>query len=142
VTLLCSAITSERAVYQERPLRRGEVQLKAADRQSEALERTDAALEASRPSHFAGSEVKKLNGGLRKSGKCENVRAAPSRIQKIKGPASSAGPFSALYSTYPLVTTGGGALPLPTYCAQPAMLRRANIATVAIASFFITLSSS
>jgi hypothetical protein len=41
---------------------------------------------------------------------------------------------------YPLVTTGGGALPLPTYCAQPAMLRRANIAAVARASFFIELS--
>jgi hypothetical protein len=43
---------------------------------------------------------------------------------------------------YPLVTTGGGALPLPTYCAQPAMLRRANIAAVARASFFIELSQS
>src|SRR5438874_5177226 len=30
---------------------------------------------------------------------------------------------------YPLVITGGVALPLPiSYCAQPAMLRRANIA--------------
>jgi hypothetical protein len=77
LTILCSAITSERAVYQERPLRRGEVQLKAADRQSETSERIDAALEASRPSHFTGLEVKKLNGGLRKSGKRENVRAAP-----------------------------------------------------------------
>ena len=34
-------------------------------------------------------------------------------------------------ATYPLVTTGGGALPLPTYCAQPAMLRKANTAAVA-----------
>jgi hypothetical protein len=30
-------------------------------------------------------------------------------------------------------------LPLPTYCAQPAMLRTANIAAVASASFFIEL---
>ena len=101
LTILCSAIISERAVYQERPLRRGEVQLKAADRQSEALQRIDAALQASRPSHFTGQEVKKLNGGLRKSGKRENVRAAPRRIQKIKGPASSAGPFSALTALTP-----------------------------------------
>ncbi len=41
-------------------------------------------------------------------------------------------------ATYPLVTTGGGALPLPT-CAQPAMLRRANTAAVARASFFMKL---
>jgi hypothetical protein len=43
-------------------------------------------------------------------------------------------------ATYPLVTTGGGALPLPTYCAQPAMLRRANTAAVARASFFIAVT--
>jgi hypothetical protein len=38
-------------------------------------------------------------------------------------------------SNYPLVTTGGGALPLPV--AQPAMLKRANTAAVAIAIFFM-----
>jgi len=37
---------------------------------------------------------------------------------------------------YPFVTTGGGALPLPVL-AQPAMLRRASTAAVAIASFFM-----
>jgi len=31
---------------------------------------------------------------------------------------------------YPLVTTGGGALPLPTYCAQLAMLKRASTAAI------------
>jgi len=46
------------------------------------------------------------------------------------------GPSQYPYSNYPLVTTGGGALPLPT-CAQPAMLRRANTAAVASANFFI-----
>src|SRR5579864_7116864 len=45
-------------------------------------------------------------------------------------------PIQLLYSNYPLVTTGGGALPLPT-SAQPAMLRRANTAAVAITSFFM-----
>jgi hypothetical protein len=44
---------------------------------------------------------------------------------------------SKLYSNYPLVTTGGGALPFPTYCAQPAMLRRASTAAIPKASFFI-----
>jgi hypothetical protein len=46
------------------------------------------------------------------------------------------GPSQNQYSNYPLVTTGGGVLPLPT-CAQPAMLRRANTAAVASAIFFI-----
>jgi hypothetical protein len=41
-----------------------------------------------------------------------------------------------LYSSYPFVTTGGGALPLPVL-AQPAMLRRASTAAVARASFFM-----
>src|ERR1700722_16429881 len=45
-------------------------------------------------------------------------------------------PYNCCTATYPLVTTGGGALPLPTW-AQPAMLRRANTAAVARASFFI-----
>jgi hypothetical protein len=40
-------------------------------------------------------------------------------------------------AVYPLVTTGGGALPLPMYCAQPAMLRRANTVAIARESFFI-----
>jgi len=58
---------------------------------------------------------------------------------------SRAGPFHCFTRVapsriYPLVTTGGGALPLPTYCAQPTTLRRANIAAVARASFFIELS--
>jgi hypothetical protein len=35
------------------------------------------------------------------------------------------------------VTTGGGALPLPTYCAQPATLRRANTAAITSESFFM-----
>ena len=62
---------------QGKAVARWEVQLKAADRQGEALERIDGALEAGRPSHFIGSEVEKLNGRLRKSGKRENARAAP-----------------------------------------------------------------
>jgi len=37
----------------------------------------------------------------------------------------------------PLVTTGGGALPLPTF-AHPAMLRSANTAAVANTIFFIS----
>src|SRR5262249_13691780 len=37
----------------------------------------------------------------------------------------------------PLVTTGGGALPLPTF-AQPAMLRSASTAAVASTIFFIS----
>ena len=45
-------------------------------------------------------------------------------------------PYNCCIATYPLVTTGGGALPLPT-SAQPAMLRRANTAAVARASFFM-----
>ena len=51
-----------------------------------------------------------------------------------------AGPFQCLCSVYPLVTTGaagGGAFPLPMYCAQPAMLRRARTAAIPRASFFI-----
>ena len=36
----------------------------------------------------------------------------------------------------PLVTTGGGALPLPV-CAQPATLNSAITAAIAIATFFI-----
>jgi hypothetical protein len=55
---------------------------------------------------------------------------------KKKGTAPR-GPLPTPFGNYPLVTTGGGALPLPTYCAQPAMLRRANIAAVASASFFM-----
>jgi hypothetical protein len=50
------------------------------------------------------------------------------------GPVSGA--YPPLLGTYPLVTTGGRALPVPRYCAQPAMLRMANIAAVARASFF------
>ena len=42
---------------------------------------------------------------------------------------------------YPLVITGGGALPLPiSYCAQPAMLKRASTAAIARASFFIEVT--
>jgi len=48
-----------------------------------------------------------------------------------------AGPFSL---AQPLVTTGGGALPLPTYCAQPAMLRRASTAAVNRATFFMKVT--
>ena len=55
----------------------------------------------------------------------------------------TAGPPQCLYSTYPLVTTGaagGGAFPLPngppTYCAQPATLRRVSAAAVSRASVF------
>ena len=39
-------------------------------------------------------------------------------------------------ATYPLVTTGGGALPLPTW-AQPVMLRSASTAAIATVSFFM-----
>ena len=62
--------------------------------------------------------------------------------QKRKGPPPAVPSDAVRFcsETYPLVTTGGGALPLPTYCAQPAMLRRANIAAVARASIFIELS--
>jgi hypothetical protein len=55
----------------------------------------------------------------------------------------SRSPPNACYSIYPLVTTGaagGGAFPLPTYCAQPATLRRANAAAVTRASVFMAPS--
>jgi hypothetical protein len=44
-----------------------------------------------------------------------------------------------LYSAfYPLVITGGGALPLPiSYCAQPAMLKRLSAAAIARENFFM-----
>jgi hypothetical protein len=59
-----------------------EVQLKAADRQGEALERIDAALEASRPSHFTGSEVKKLNGRLRSPASVRTRALRPAGFKK------------------------------------------------------------
>jgi hypothetical protein len=55
----------------------------------------------------------------------------------------SRSPPNACYSIYPLVTTGaagGGAFPLPTYCAQPATLRRVNAAAVTRASVFMAPS--
>jgi hypothetical protein len=65
----------------------------------------------------------------------------PSPKKKGTGPSMKAGPPpNACYSIYPLVTTGaagGGAFPLPTYCAQPAMLRRASTAAIPRESFFI-----
>jgi len=56
-----------------------------------------------------------------------------------KGPELAPGPLLGLFSNYPFVTTGGGALPLPTPVPQPAMLRRASTAAVARASFFMKL---
>jgi hypothetical protein len=48
------------------------------------------------------------------------------------------GAFLGSAPSYPLVITGGGALPLPmSYCAQPAMLKRANIAAIPRESFFM-----
>jgi len=60
----------------------------------------------------------------------------PLLARKEKGPAR-AGPFMSENGRQPLVTTGGGALPLPT-SAHPATLKSARTAAVAIASFFIT----
>jgi hypothetical protein len=53
----------------------------------------------------------------------ETTNAIDLHSRRVARAAARSGPKVA---TYPLVTTGGGALPLPTYCAQPAMLRRAN----------------
>ena len=58
---------------------------------------------------------------------------------ELKRAGAKPGPFlrqCRYAATYPFVTTGGGALPLPTL-AQPAMLRRASTAAVASASFFM-----
>ena len=58
--------------------------------------------------------------------------------KKEKGTRHRTGPPSpqSRRATYPFVTTGGGALPLPT-CAQPVMLRSASTAAIATVSFFI-----
>jgi hypothetical protein len=73
----------------------------------------------------------------RRQGIVENGPDKAQHQTEIKRRAGlTPGPSQYLYSNYPLVTTGGGALPLPT-CAQPAMLRRANTAAVASANFFI-----
>ena len=57
--------------------------------------------------------------------------------QKVRDPAQGRVPRKLHTATYPLVTTGGGALPLPTYVPQPATLRRASTAAIAKASFFM-----
>jgi len=49
----------------------------------------------------------------------------------------TAGPLPRLVQHYPLVTTGGGALPLPTYCAKAETLKRVTAAAVSIASTFM-----
>ena len=52
-----------------------------------------------------------------------------------------AGPFPPKLAQ-PLVTTGGGgALPLPTYCAEAATLESASAAAVSNASAFMALFS-
>src|SRR5262249_7157872 len=56
--------------------------------------------------------------------------------KKEAGTKAGPSPIQVPYGAYPLVTTGGGALPLPV-SAQPAMLRRANTAAVARAIFFM-----
>jgi hypothetical protein len=58
------------------------------------------------------------------------------RHHEVWDPTQDGSPPQPRRTTYPLVTTGGGALPLPT-CAQPAMLRRASTAAIATESFFI-----
>ena len=58
------------------------------------------------------------------------------RRQKERDPAEDGSPPQSRRTTYPLVTTGGGALPLPTYVPQPATLRRASVAAIARVSFF------
>ena len=63
---------------------------------------------------------------------------ARAAFQKKRGPAQRLVPSIAC--SQPLVTTGGGALPLPTYCAQPAMLRRASIVAVNRATFFMKVT--
>jgi hypothetical protein len=58
--------------------------------------------------------------------------------QKVKDPAQGRVPRKLhTATTYPLVTTGGGALPLPTPVPQPATLRRASTAAIAKAIFFM-----
>ena len=57
--------------------------------------------------------------------------------QKVRDPAQGRVPRKLHTATYPLVTTGGGALPLPTPVPQPATLRRASTAAVAKAIFFM-----
>ena len=49
----------------------------------------------------------------------------------------TAGPLPRLVQHYPLVTTGGGALPLPTYCAKAETLKRVTAAAVSIATAFM-----
>jgi hypothetical protein len=57
-----------------------------------------------------------------------SIRVEVGSAAKRKGPGARFGsPPQSRAATYPLVTTGGGALPLPT-CAQPVMLRSASIA--------------
>jgi hypothetical protein len=57
--------------------------------------------------------------------------------QKVRDPAQGRVPRKLHTATYPLVTTGGGALPLPTPVPQPATLRRASVAAIAKAIFFM-----
>src|SRR5215469_16652587 len=69
-----------------------------------------------------------------------SLTVEPSPKKKRTGPSMTAGPSQCLLQHYPLVTTGaagGGAFPLPMYCAQPAMLKRASTAAVPRVSFFI-----
>src|SRR5438046_2953737 len=66
----------------------------------------------------------------------------PSPKKKGTGPSMTAGLLPMLLQHHPLVTTGaagGGAFPLPMYCAQPAMLSRASTAAIPRESFFIAV---
>jgi hypothetical protein len=67
-----------------------------------------------------------------------SLAARNRRYSKKKGTgAPVARSPTRLYSNYPLVTTGGGALPFPMYCAQPAMLRSASTTAIPRESLFI-----
>jgi len=67
----------------------------------------------------------------------KSYEAGVGSSQKVRDPAQGRVPRKLHTATYPLVTTGGGALPLPTYVPQPATLRRASTAAIAKASFFM-----
>ena len=65
------------------------------------------------------------------------IRGGGRLESKVRDPAQGRVPRKLHTATYPLVTTGGGALPLPTPVPQPATLRRASTAAVAKAIFFM-----
>jgi hypothetical protein len=65
------------------------------------------------------------------------IRGGGRLESKVRDPAQGRVPRKLHTATYPLVTTGGGALPLPTPVPQPATLRRASTAAIAKAIFFM-----